>query len=152
MGDGRVTAIYVRPEKGGSVSQVEAVLGAAGQGLEGDHAFNGDGPVEREGRDLTLIEGEALEWFAAEKGIQLEEWEPRRNLVTRGVRLNDLVGQRFTVGEIECVGRLLCEPCATLEKRTQPGVLKGLVHRGGVRADIVAGGRIRVGDVIRASG
>lgn len=151
MSAGRVTAIYLRPEKGGPVAQVDAVRAAARQGLEGDHHFAGDGPVEREGRDLTLIEAEALEWLAAQRGIELEEWEPRRNVVTRGVRLNDLVGERFTVGEVECVGRLLCEPCNTLEQRTQPGVLKGLVHRGGLRADILGGGRIQVGDVIRAS-
>jgi MOSC domain-containing protein YiiM len=72
----------------------------------------------------------------------------RRQVLTRGVRLNDLVGERFTVGGVECVGQELCEPCNHLQGLTYPGVLRGLVHRGGLRADIVSGGRIAVGDEI----
>ena len=78
--------------------------------------------------------------------------EARRNLVTRGIGLNDLVGRRFTVGEIECVGDRLCDPCSHLEKMTKPGVLKGLVNRGGLRANIVRGGRIAVGDEVTELG
>jgi MOSC domain-containing protein YiiM len=98
--------------------------------------------------DLTLIEAEALEGFTADTGIDLTHEESRRQVLTRGVRLNDLVGRRFTVGEVECVGQEWCEPCSHLQSLTRPGVLRGLVHRGGLRADIVKPGRIAVGDVV----
>jgi MOSC domain-containing protein YiiM len=96
--------------------------------------------------DITLIEAEALEAFTAETGVQLSHQESRRQVLTRGVRLNDLVGKRFTVGEVEVVGRELCEPCSHLQSLTRPGVLRGMVHRAGLNADIVTPGRIAVGD------
>jgi MOSC domain-containing protein YiiM len=96
--------------------------------------------------DITLIEAEALEAFTAETGIQLSHQETRRQLLTRGIRLNDLVGKRFTVGEVEAIGRELCEPCSHLQSLTRPGVLRGMVHRAGLNADIVTPGRIAVGD------
>jgi MOSC domain-containing protein YiiM len=99
-------------------------------------------------RDLTLIEAEALEGLLDDTGVELSPAEVRRQVLTRGIRLNDLVGERFTVGEVECVGQELCEPCNHLEGLTYPGVLRGLVHRGGLRADIVSGGRIAVGDSV----
>ena len=78
-------------------------------------------------------------------------WEQaRRNIVTRGISLNDLVGRSFRIGSVECVGRRLAEPCAHLEKLTRPGLLRPLVHRGGLRADIITGGVIRLGDEIEA--
>jgi MOSC domain-containing protein YiiM len=99
-------------------------------------------------RDLTLIEAEALEGLLEDTGIELSPAEVRRQVLTRGIRLNDLVGERFTVGEVECVGQELCEPCNHLQGLTYPGVLRGLVHRGGLRADVVSGGRIAVGDSV----
>ena len=134
------------------VPQVEAV---PGRGLEGDRYFAGAGTFFEErkpGQDLTLIECEAIEVLAREHGIELGPGESRRNVYTRGIGLNDLVGRRFTVGEVECVGRRLCDPCSHLEKATKPGVLKGLVNRGGLRADIVRGGRIAVGDQVNDLG
>jgi MOSC domain-containing protein YiiM len=126
-----------------------------GKGVEGDRYFAGDGTFYEErkpGQDLTLIEAEALEALGAEDDIELSAAEARRNVLTRGVSLNDLVGRRFRVGEVECVGRRLCEPCDHLERITRPGVLKGLVHRGGLRTDVVVGGRIAVGDALRELG
>jgi MOSC domain-containing protein YiiM len=103
-------------------------------------------------RDLTLIESEALDGLRDDTGIELSAAESRRQVLTRGISLNDLVGERFTVGDVECVGQELCEPCAHLQGMTQSGVLRGLVHRGGLRADIVSGGRIAVGDkIVRVS-
>jgi MOSC domain-containing protein YiiM len=99
-------------------------------------------------RDLTLIEAEALEGLQEDTGIELSAAESRRQVLTRGIRLNDLVAQHFMVGDVECVGQELCEPCNHLQGLTQQGVLRGLVHRGGVRADIVSGGRIAVGDEV----
>jgi MOSC domain-containing protein YiiM len=101
-----------------------------------------------EARDLTLIEAEAIEGLREETGIELSAAESRRQVLTRGIRLNDLVGERFTVGGVECVGQELCEPCNHLQGLTREGVLRGLVHRGGLRADIVSGGRIAVGDEV----
>ena len=105
-----------------------------------------------ESRDITLIEAEALEGLLIDTGIQLSPAEVRRQVLTRGIRLNDLVGERFAVGGVECVGQELCEPCNHLQGLTYPGVLRGMVHRGGLRADIVSGGRIAVGDeIVRVS-
>lgn len=148
---GHVQAIFLAQRESGERVAVDEARALAGRGLEGD-AYLLDGgaraPKDRVGRDLTLIEAEALEALLDETGIELAPWEPRRNVVTRHVRLNDLVGERFRVGEVTCIGRLLNEPCAHLESLTRPGVLRGLVHRGGLRADILSGGWIRVGDPI----
>jgi MOSC domain-containing protein YiiM len=146
---GRVEAINVAADLEGECRPVEVVEALAGRGLRGDRYF-ADAPREQgEGRDITLIQAEALEGLHEEHGIELSGAESRRNVLTRGIDLNALVGRRFTVGEAECVGVELCEPCNHLQKMTQPGVLRGLVHRGGLRADVVRGGRIAVGDAVQ---
>ena len=151
MQTGVVEAIYIGPKAHDVPAPVERVGAVAGRGLEGDRYFKGEGTFYEEakqGQDLTLIEAEAIEGLAAD-GIELQPAEARRNVVTRGVALNDLVGKRFTVGEVECLGQRLCDPCSHLEGLTKPGVLKGLVDRGGLRADIVTGGEIKVGGPVR---
>jgi MOSC domain-containing protein YiiM len=149
-GEGHVEAIYTGPEESGPLGEVPEVEAVAGRGLIGDrHYRENPPPGEERGRDITLIEAEAVEALAAEHGIELGPGEARRQIYTRGVRLNPLVGKRFRVGEVECVGVELCEPCNHLQKLTQPGVLRGLVHRGGLRADILSGGTIRPGDPVR---
>ena len=146
---GRVEAINVAADLEGQCRPVEVVEALAGRGLRGDRYF-ADAPREQgEGRDITLIQAEALEGLHEEHGIELSGAESRRNVLTRGIDLNALVGRRFTVGQAECVGVELCEPCNHLQKMTQPGVLRGLVHRGGLRADVVRGGRIAVGDAVQ---
>jgi MOSC domain-containing protein len=155
MGSGQVQEIYVVSTAGAAPRPVEAVDAIAGRGLEGDRYYEGGGTFFEErkpGQDLTLIEAEAIEGLASEDGIVLGPGESRRNVVTRGIGLNDLVGRRFAVGEVECVGRRLCDPCSHLQKLTKPGVLKGLANRGGLRADIVRGGRLTVGDSVRDLG
>jgi MOSC domain-containing protein YiiM len=142
---GVVEQIVIRPVREELPIQVERAEARAGQGLEGDCYFAAE-PSDRNGKDLTLIEAEALEALEAETGIRLTHLESRRNVLTRGVRLNDLVGKRFRVGGAECIGVVLNEPCSHLESLTQPGVLRGLVHRGGLRVNVVAGGTIAVGD------
>lgn len=142
---GLVEQIVIRPVRDELPIPVQSAQAHAGCGLEGD-CYLAPEPVERAGEDLTLIEAEALEALAAETGIRLSHVESRRNVLTRGIRLNDLVGKRFRVGEAECVGVMLNEPCKRLERLTEPGVLRGLVHRGGLRANIVTGGTIVVGD------
>jgi len=154
---GTVESIHIAHRAEQMPHPVEAVAVVAGRGIEGDRYFRTDGDgtfhePDKHGQDLTLIEAEAIEGLAADAGIELEPGEARRNVVTRGVALNDLVGRRFTVGEVEAVGNRLCDPCNHLEKLTRPGVLKGLVERGGLRADVVRGGAIRVGDEVRELG
>ncbi len=144
---GVVEEINISPEKTVLPQAVESVEVLPGQGPRGDRYFMEE-PAERQGKDLTLIAAEALEALREEKGIELSAAESRRNVLTRGIGLNDLVGRRFRVGEVECLGRLLNEPCTHLESLTEPGVLRGLVHRGGLRADVLRGGTIKVGDEV----
>jgi MOSC domain-containing protein YiiM len=145
---GRVEEINIAPELERLPEPVSAVDALAGQGLRGDRFFSSEPRESGEARDITLIQAEALEGLLEEHGIELSAAESRRNVLTRGIDLNALVGKRFTVGAVECVGVELCEPCNHLQSLTQPGVLRGLVHRGGLRADIVRGGRIAVGDAV----
>jgi MOSC domain-containing protein YiiM len=131
------------------------IAGVAGRGLEGDRYSTRQGhyserPSPGGGRELTLIEGEVLEALAAERGIELAPHECRRNVVTRGVHLNDLVGRRFRLGSLLCEGVRLCEPCAYLEGLTGKPVNEPLVHRGGLRANILEGGTLRIGDSLQA--
>lgn len=145
---GRVEALALAAEAEAPMTLVEHVAVWAGRGLEGDRYFDGRGtfsnPYAR-GNDLTLIEAEALDDLALPSG-RLAPEEARRNVVTRGIDLNALVGRRFVVGDVECLGQRLCEPCAHLQELTKPGTLRGLVHRGGLRADALTDGVIRVGD------
>ena len=136
---GQVEAIRISPERGKLPEPVESI-DVADEGLPGDRYF-GRG-------DITLVEAEALEAFNEETGISLSHAEIRRQVLTRGVRLNDLLGKRFRVGEVEAVGAEWCEPCQHIENLTYPGVLKGMVHRAGLRADILEPGRIAVGDEV----
>ena len=154
MGEGRdqgqVEAIFTGGGPTGPLDEVREVDVLAGKGIPGDRYFREDGhgsffKPKKTGQDLTLVEAEAIEGLA-ESGIEIEPAESRRNVLTRGIDLNALVGERFRVGEVECRGDRLCDPCSHLEKLTKPGVLKGLANRGGLRADVVSGGTIRVGD------
>lgn len=133
--------------------RVECATARAGRGLEGDRYFYQRGTWSnrhRRGHDLTLIEAEVLDALTLPGG-QLSAEEARRNLVTRGVGLNALVGKRFRVGAVECFGQRLCEPCAHLERLAgKAGTLRGLIHTGGLRADVLADGEIRVGSEIVA--
>jgi MOSC domain-containing protein YiiM len=143
-----VDRILLRAEEAGPSHEVPRALAVAGLGLQGDRYFNGEGTFfedDKSGQALTLIEAEALEGLLADTGIELSAEETGRNLVTRGIGLNALVGRRFRIGDVECEGNRLCDPCATLQKRTQPGVLRGLADRGGLRADIVRGGELVTG-------
>jgi MOSC domain-containing protein YiiM len=130
-----VEAIHLGSEEAGRLQETASARAVAGHGLESDRHFFPDGAGP--GRALTLVERAGLDRGAT-----------RRQVTTRGVRLNDLVGKRFRVGEVECVGVELCEPCAHLESMTRPGVMRDLVHRAGLNADILTDGTIAVGDEI----
>jgi MOSC domain-containing protein YiiM len=150
---GRVEAIAVAPEPQTAMMLLAEAVARAGLGLEGDRYFEGRGTFSdphATGNDLTLIEAEVLESLELPGGSPLAPQDARRNVVTRGIDLNALVGRRFTVGTAMCVGRRLCEPCAHLERLTAPGVLRALVHAGGLRADVLVDGVIRVGDEVVA--
>jgi len=146
VGVGAVVGILLAPEAEATLTPVEAAEALAGRGLAGDRYANGAGTFSSPGRgyELTLVQGDVLD------EIRLPWPEARRNIVTTGISLNALVGRRFRVGQVECVGRRLAEPCAHLERLARPGLLRPLVHRGGLRADILTSGTICVGDEIAA--
>lgn len=151
---GRVEAIFIAPQAGAPMRPLEEVRAIAGHGLEGDRYALGQGTFSIDGgrgNELTLIAGEVLDALALPDGRPLSGAEARRNVVTRGLDLNPLVGRRFRIGELELIGRRRCEPCAHLQRLTRPGVLRALVHRGGLRADLLNTGTLRVGDAIAAS-
>jgi len=120
-------------------------------GLEGDRYAAGIGfwsPNEAVDRSITLVEAEEIERLADEAGIHLDPGETRRNVTTRGIRLNDLVGRRFRIGDVECLATRLCEPCLYLTDLIGKPILRPLVHRAGLRARILNYGEIAVGDAI----
>jgi len=141
---GRVEAILTAPDAQSPLARVDRVEAVAGRGLVSDRYFEGRGTFSGPGHgyQLTLVEAEILD------SIDLPWEQARRNIVTRGIALNALVGHHFTVGAVECVGRRLAEPCAHLERLTRSGLLRPLVHRAGLRADIVQAGSISTGDQV----
>jgi MOSC domain-containing protein YiiM len=145
---GELIGIYVAPRKGDDLQAVDEVAAVAGQGLAGDRYFLKTGTYSQKhgpDREVTLIEIEALDALERECKIKVEARQARRNLVTRGVPLNHLVGQEFSVGDVVLRGIRLCEPCGHLEKLTVKGIEAGLCHRGGLRAQIVTSGTLRAG-------
>jgi MOSC domain-containing protein YiiM len=149
---GTVVAIYTTPEEGKPMEERGEVQALAGKGLDGDRYAVEAGKYSgtKVGkRAVTLIEREAIEGARNEYGIELDEAETRRNLVVEGVAVNHLVGREFTVGGVRMRGYDLAEPCTYLEGLTRDGVRKALIHRGGLRAEILDDGPIRVGDAVR---
>jgi MOSC domain-containing protein YiiM len=147
LATGTVEAIVLGAAASEPLRVVRSATAVAGRGLEGDRYHAGAGTFSGAGgpgRDLTLVEVEALE------DVGLEPSAARRNVVVRGLELDALLGRRFRVGAVECLGQRRCEPCAHLQRLTRPGVLRALVHRGGLRADVVVGGELRVGDAVTA--
>ena len=149
---GFVISLYISPKAGAPMQTVEQVAAIAGRGLEGDRYFLSDATKStgaEPGQQVTLIEAEALEVLRRDFGVDLDAAESRRNIATRGISLDDLVGRTFRIGEAELVGVETCEPCAhmtQLSGKNGTRALRGLVHRVGLRAEITVGGTIRVGD------
>ncbi len=151
MWQGTVVSIHIAAAAKGVTISVPAAHAVPGKGLEGDRYFSKVGTYSNNpgsGRDVTLIEVEAIEALKRDYGIELPPADSRRNIVTRGVPLNHLVGQEFKVGQVTLRAIRLCEPCSHLEKLSLKGVQRGLIHRGGLRAHILTGGIIRVGDSV----
>lgn len=149
---GTVLSITIASAPGAPVTPLASVSAVAGKGLEGDHNYHDPAVTPEKAHDaeheITLIESEKVVAFNAEMGTAFEPGVFRRNIVTRGADLNALVGQEFRVGSATLRGIKLCEPCTTLQRYTDARVLPGLVHKGGLRAAIVEGGTIAVGDPI----
>jgi len=145
-----VAAIHIAPAAGAPMHSVERVRAIAGIGLAGDRYAIGAGHYTdaKVDRQITLIEAEEIEALADRAGIVLGRGETRRNITTRGIRLNELVGRRFRVGPVECEGTRLCEPCQYLTDLLGKPVLEPLVHRAGLRARILGDGEIALGDAV----
>ena len=148
---GVVESIYIASAAMGPTTAVDAVEAIPGVGLEGDRYALKLGTFYKPDpdRELTLIEAEAIDALRRDYGVELAAGDARRNLVTRGVALNHLVGKEFTVGNVRIRGIRLCEPCSHLQKLTGKPVIKGLIHRGGLRAQILSEGTIHAGDLVR---
>jgi hypothetical protein len=154
MSQGEILGIFTAIEGGAPLVSCNAVRALPGRGLEGDRYFLGTGTfATKKGKlphsqEASFIESKALAAIRRDKGRELGPAQSRRNIVTRGIALNHLVGKEFMVGDVRFKGLKLCEPCGHLEKLTQQGVREALIHRGGLRAQILTEGVIRVGDQI----
>jgi MOSC domain len=153
---GEVVGIYIASEKTAPMRSVARATAVPGKGLASDRYAAAAGTftprsARLRGYDLTLIESEVLDRFPLADGTRLAPNESRRNVVTKGVDLNALVGSEFRIGSVRAFGQRLCEPCVHLQRLTRPGVVEALVHRGGLRADLLSDGEIRVGDRIEAA-
>jgi MOSC domain-containing protein YiiM len=153
MFEGTIVSINIAPDAEAPMQSVSEARAVPGRGLEGDRYFDGKGTFfkPQPDRELTLIEAEAVEAMKHELNVDYGLSDGRRNVVTRGVPLNHLVGREFLIGEVKARGLKLCEPCSHLQKLSDEKVLPGLVHRGGLRAQILTEGMIRVGESVRES-
>ena len=148
MQNGTVESIHIASAAQGPMQAVAQVVAIPGAGLEGDRYALKVGTFYKPEPDyeLTLIEAEAIEALRRDYQVELTAGEARRNIVTRNVALNHLVGREFAIGDVRIRGIRLCEPCDHLQRVTGKSVIKGLLHRGGLRAQILTQGTIRVGD------
>ncbi len=150
MWQGSVVSISIAPTESEPTRLVDQVRAIAGRGLEGDRYCKPEGEAwEDPGKEITLIGVEALDAMGREIGVVLEYKDARRNIITRDVPLNDLIDKEFAVGDVRVKGIRLNEPCQHLAGLTDEKVLKGLVHRGGLRAQILNDGEIKVGDTVQ---
>lgn len=152
---GRIVAVYIAPEAEAPMQSVSEAHLETGRGIAGDRYYLGKGTFSEELRGLpdcevTLVESEQVDRFNEKTGLGLDYGTPRRNLVTAGIELNQLVGVRFSIGDVVLEGIRLCEPCAHLAQLVAREVLPALVHRAGLRAKVVAGGVISPGDAVDA--
>jgi len=148
----QVDSLHIAIHAAAPMQSLAAVTAIAGRGLRGDRYCNQTGTYSTRpgsGREITLIESEAIEALTREYQVQLAPGLTRRNIVTRDVALNHLVGKTFSVGAVVLRGMRLCEPCLHMEKLAAKGAARGLIHRGGLRAEIVSGGVIHINDGIK---
>lgn len=151
MWKGEVVGIFIRPVESQPTQEVVHVRAVPGRGLEGDYfceQIRDHASPSRSDQEITLIEIESLESVYREYDVALTMGESRRNIITRQVPLNSLIGKQFRIGEITLQGIRLCEPCSHLAELTQKKVLPSLVHRGGLRAKILNEGTLHTGDPV----
>jgi MOSC domain-containing protein YiiM len=151
MMQGTIVSIQIAPDAGAPVVTVQDVRAVSGKGLEGDRYFTmntSDETKHKPDEEVTLVDAEHVEVFSRDYDVAITTCDTRRNIVTRGIELNDLVGKDFLIGDVRFRGHRLCEPCAYLAEITTPKILEGLVHKGGLRAQILSDGVIHVGDTI----
>ena len=142
-----VTHIYVAPARGAPMVLLDHVDAIEGIGLAGDRYAKKNGKVIT-ANHATLIEKENIDAFIRETGYEMTLDMPRRNIITIGIRLNDLCGKRFRIGDAIFEGIELCEPCKLFSKRTYKEALKFFVGKGGLRAKVISTGKIRIDDLI----
>lgn len=156
MFEGKLIGICKASDATGDMQVVDAIEAVAGRGLVGDRYADMRGTFQRgssePSQEVTLIESEAIQSAAADYDLEIDHATTRRNLLTEGVPLNHLVGREFNVGDAVLRGVKLCEPCSHLERITCAGIEKALRHRGGLRAQVVVGGQIKLGDLILPRG
>jgi len=144
-----IEAIFVATAHGEAMLELDAVQVKTGKGIVGDR-YQGLSP-RQPGINLTLIEAEAIALAAQELGMDISTCAPRRNIVTRGITLNDLVGREFRIGNIRLRGIEICDPCSKLGKNLatpeKPAhkVVRAFVQRGGLRAAVLSDGILRCG-------
>lgn len=150
---GRIHNILISDSPDDPMISVKTAEAVAGRGLKGDRYHDNKGTfssnVQKADFELTIIEKEKIDEFAKDHGVPFTPKDARRNLVTKGIELNDLVGKEFYIGESKLKAIRLCEPCNYLAKISHPETLKGLLHKGGLRVQILETGVIRIGDPIR---
>ncbi len=151
MQKGLVTQIFIGPEEGAPMKPVDEVGAISGMGLEGDRYFDAGDEEHDPGLEVTLFSSEGLEAGRTASGLDITPEDMRRNLMTEGVSLSSLIGQRFAVGEVQLEGLEENPPCSLLQQLAGKPLLKPMIDKGGIRARIVAGGTIRVGDEISSS-
>jgi len=154
---GKIAGIYITGEASIPMVGVKSAVAIAGKGLDGDRYAAGVGfyspnPTTEGARELTLIEQESIEALRTHDGVVIGDAETRRNVVTRDVRLKGMLGKRFTIGAVVCEGVRDCPPCEHLDELTGKKLMPLLVRTGGLRARIVEGGTISVGDLIEKVG
>jgi len=153
---GRVEAIRISPSAGAPMQAVERVAGHAGGGLDGDRYQLGTGEYSDRpapGRGLTLVAAESLELANREHpGLDVSPADTRRNITTRGVDLDALIGREFRIAQPRCAGVRLAEPCRYLEGLIGRPILEALAHRAGLRAEILEDGEIAIGDEVALTG
>ena len=147
----KIVSVHIAPTGGAPMESIADARAVASRGLAGDRYYEKLGTYSNDpgsGREVTLIESEAIAALEREYDIEIDAALARRNIVTHGVALNHFVERQFAVGDVILRGTRLCDPCVHLEKLSRPGTMRGLIHRGGLRAEIIVGGIIRVGDAV----
>ncbi len=152
IGTGSVVALFIVDRRAAPMKKVEQLHALAGRGIEGDRYFLGTGTDSKKpepGRQVTLIKSEVLESLKDKFGITVKPEESRRNVLTRGVEINELIGTEFFVGPVRLRAHRITQPCLYLEKLLdQPGLYKRLWDNGGISCEILSDGIIKPGDMI----